>query len=344
VGSAAAREPQTNYSVLRLTRNVLEKSTVGLIGLAKEVSGGPDNQGFGADWNFALGPHFQTGGFFARTTTPGLTGEDRAGHLDLQWDSDRFYSHLSYSDVGEDFNPEMGFFTRLGVREWRSVVSYQPRPKLWNLRQLYIFNELSYTTDAEGEVETRNNRYEVDVLFNNAVFLAFKLFDTWDVLDQSFEIHPGVVIPPGSYRFDNFFIGVQTIPSLPYFFFARYQRGDFYDGTLEARVLGSRIRPTAGLFLRLYWERNDVALPGGAFTTNLYTARLEYAWSPRLSSNTLVQWNQDDNLSLKAVGRWTFRPGSDLYLVYDDSRELPRTPTAAKERAVAVKLRLVVER
>jgi len=338
----ALREPRTNYTVLRLTRDLLGKSTVGLIGLNKDAAGDSDNSGLGGDWNLAFGDHFQTGGFLARTSTPHLGGDDWAGQADAQWDSDKFYSHVSYAEVGDDFNPEMGFFTRLGVKEWRSVVSYQPRPKFWSLRQLYIFNELSYVTDSEGEVQTRNNRYEVDVIFNNAVFLAFKYFDYWDVLDGDFEVHPGVIIPAGSYRFDNFFIGVQTVPSLPYFFFARYQRGDFYDGTLETKVLGARLRPAAGLLTRLFWERNDVELPGGAFTTNLYTARIEYAVSPRLSTNTLIQWNQDDNFGFKAVGRWTFRPGSDLYLVYDDSRALPEGPTAPKRRALIVKLRLLV--
>jgi hypothetical protein len=336
-------EPRTNFTVLRLTRDVFKNSSIGLIGLAKEVAGGGDNAGLGADWNFALGDHFQTGGFLSRTRTPDRTGDDWAGQLDAQWDSDRFFSHVTYTEVGEDFNPEMGFFTRLGVREWRSVFSYQPRPKFWDLRQLYIFNELDYITDSQGEVQTRSSRYEVDIIFNNAAYIALKYFDNWDVLGEDFEIHPGVIIPRGSYRFDNYFVGVQTIPSLPYLVFARYQQGDFYDGTLATVIVGARIRPATGLFSRLYWERNDVALPGGSFTTNLYTARIEYAWSPRLSTNTLIQWNEDDNASLKAVGRWTFRPGSDLYLVYDDSRELPRTPRSPKERALSVKLRLLIE-
>ncbi len=331
------REPRSNFSVVRLKQDVLAKSSIGFIGLDKEASGGADNRGFGGDWNFAFGDHFQTGGFLARTSSPGLEGEDWAGQVDVQWDSDTLFSRLSYTEVGDNFNPEMGFFTRLGVREIRNVLSYNPRPKFWDLRQMFIFHEITYITDLDGNIETRSNRYEVDFFFDNAVLIALKYFDTLEVLDEDFEIRPGIVIPVGSYHFRNWFIGVQSVPAWPYFGFARYQKGEFFDGTLETQVLGLVLRPFRGFFARLFWERNDVELPAGDFVTDLYTARIEYSFTPTLSTKTLLQWNQRDNLSVNAIFRWRYRPGSDFFLVYDENRDLRRGLSTLKDRALIAK-------
>ena len=69
------------------------------------------------------------------------------------------------------------------------------------------------------------------------------------------------------------------------------------------------------------YSRNDVDLPAGDFVTQLASLRVDYAFSPTLSLRTLTQYNSSrDQWSTSARFRYTYRPGSDFYLVYDELR------------------------
>ncbi len=333
-------EPQTNYTVVRLKKDVLKRSSVGLMWLNKEARGGADNSGAGIDWDFGLGKHLRSGGFVARTSTPGTEGDDWAGIADVVWESERFFGKASYSDIGDDFNPEMGFFTRLGVRELRGYVGPVFRPKLGSLRGIWVSDEYVRVTDQDGNLETEHNRLYVDVVWNNWVAVSLKVFDETEVLVQPFEIHPGVVLAPGRYGFKSYFVGFQTVPGKPVFFFGRIQTGDFYDGTATTLVAGWRLRPSRGLFSRIFYEHNDVELPAGDFSVDLLSVNVTYSVSPRLSGRALVEWQSDDNLSANVAVKWTYRPGAAFYLVYNELHDLfgrPGSVADPVDRSLAVK-------
>jgi Domain of unknown function (DUF5916)/Carbohydrate family 9 binding domain-like len=313
-------EPGTNYTVLRLKQRVLEKSSVGLMWLNKAVSGGRDNRGAGVDWDFALGKSFKTGGFFAQTATDGLDGDDWAGQVDVVWEGKQTFLKGAYSDIGEDFNPEMGFFTRTGVHDWRANLTYTFRPE--KLRDVFVFGDFNYVTDRDGGLLTRVDRYETDVIWKNWAAFVFKVFDNTEVLNAPFEISRGVIIPPGEYHFLSYFTGFQTVPGKLLFHFNQFSFGELYDGDFVKALLGLDIRPTTGLTIRLTYERTEVDLPAGDFQVDLAATRVTYSLSPRLSFRLFAQWNRDDNLAANVRLRWLYKPGAAFYVVYDDFRDL----------------------
>ena len=65
-------------------------------------------------------------------------------------------------------------------------------------------------------------------------------------------------------------------------------------------------------------EYNDVRLPGGAFTTSLFGLRGTWNFSRSLLLTAFTQVNSEaDVASLNTRLRWMWRPGSDVYLVYN---------------------------
>lgn len=122
-----------------------EKSSFGVIALSQDpfVENGKDyNHGAGLDFSLAFGQNFQAGGFVAKTFTPSSRGKDWAGYLSLIWSSDFFSSDISYTDIGKNFNAEMGFVPRLDMKRLRLNVGIGPRPKILNIRQMLLFNHL----------------------------------------------------------------------------------------------------------------------------------------------------------------------------------------------------------
>lgn len=315
-------EPQTNYSVLRLQKPILKESSIGLIYLNKEVQDGEDNSGMGVDWDFGITKHLKSGGFLAQTETPGLDGDDWAGLVDLTWQSSTLFARTSYTDIGDNFNPEMGFFPRLGIREWRGALAFITSPKVKGLRNVFYIDNYVTIEDQEGNLESQFNNVLIDIQWNNYVTISLKRYDYIEVLDVDFPVHPGVTIPAGRYKFGSYFIGFQTIPSKPVFLFGRYQFGDFYDGTFDTKILGMRLRPVLGLASRIYYERTDVELPVGDFEVELVSFSLTYAISTGLSGRALVEWRRDDNLNANVALKWIYRPGAAAYLVYNEFRDL----------------------
>ena len=62
-------------------------------------------------------------------------------------------------------------------------------------------------------------------------------------------------------------------------------------------------------------------LAAGDFVTQLGSLRVDYTFSPTLSFRTLTQYNSSsERWSTSARFRYIYRPGSDLYVVYDEVR------------------------
>jgi len=94
-------------------------------------------------------------------------------------------------------------------------------------------------------------------------------------------------------------------------------REGFWNGHRTQLEGGITFRPNPGLSLSTDIEYNDVTLPQGDFTANVY--RFETGWdaSPWISLNSNVQYDDvSELLGLFALMRWIVKPGNDVYLVY----------------------------
>ncbi len=80
-------------------------------------------------------------------------------------------------------------------------------------------------------------------------------------------------------------------------------------------------------------------MPAGGFVAHVSGLRLGWAFSTRLAANAFVQHN---SLDRRFVGnfrlRFSYRPGSDLYVVFNEERGEPGDPRALLSRGFAVKL------
>ncbi len=86
------------------------------------------------------------------------------------------------------------------------------------------------------------------------------------------------------------------------------------------------------------WNRNDIDLPGGSFSTNLTSARLAYNFSPRLFAQTLLQHNDSADLwSVNLRFGWLQQANTGLFIVYNDTRGLNDTIPAGGGRSLVLK-------
>jgi hypothetical protein len=315
-------QPTTNYTVVRLKQDLFDGSTIGLMALDKNASG-DHNGGLGVDWEFHLFPQLSSAGWMARTYSPGLTTGDNAYSADLLYQTPSIRAWTEYNLIGYNFNPEVGFLSRApGYKKSQSNLYYFTYPEWGVLHRLTVSEDFDHVTDLSGYVLSQIARTEILFVGKNNNGVAVLATDDLEVLTAPFNIYKNIWLPTGTYRFSDLFVGFGSDATKPASVVTWFQYGDYYDGTRLHTLVSLSAHPIVGFQGTLAWERSQVSLLEGDFVTDLVYTDLLYSFTPTLFVRTLIQWDKTDNIRVNALIDWTYRPGSDFYLVYNDIRDL----------------------
>jgi len=319
---------RTNFSVVRIKRDIFEKSGIGLIALSKDSLSNPSsvyNRSAGFDFNLSFGQGFQALGFLSKTFSSGLKGKDWAGHLNLIWEDDFWSSDISYTDIGYNFNPEMGFVQRYDIRKFRWNAGIGPRPGILGLRQIFLSNNFSYYENHAGQLQSRYETVSVWNLFQNGSTIFFGYTQNFEFLTEGFEIIEGVLIPAGKYRFNNFFGFFHTDETKRIAFHGGVDYGDFYSGRILGLSSSGTFKMSKNFNLEFSYSSDRFNLPieGGKFTTNIAGTRLIYSFTPNLFAKAYVQWNDTEKrFRSNFLIRWIYKPGANIYFIYNTTNIL----------------------
>lgn len=334
--------PRTNFSVLRMTRDVLQNSTVGVMGLNQEsLDDGQFNRSVGADANVWISGNLQVSGFVAKTFASDKTGKDVAAYADFLYMDDFWTLMVAQNSIQENFNPEMGFFPRTGIRKTQVNFGVSPRPRFFNIRQISLINDFYYIASQEGVLETRVNYTGFWSLFQNGATLYAFFSQQYERPAEVFEIHDGIFIQPGIYRYNSFVTQFDSDKSKPVSGLLSLTVGRFYDGHILAYGIGTNVKCGPRLTINVLYNRNDVKLSAGNFSTNILGTRILYTFSPRLYAKAYVQWNSDKKAFIgNFLMHFIHTPGSDLYIVYNEELETmgARRGMRTNNRTLLVKL------
>ena len=343
-----SRTPSTNFSVVRVKRDVLRGSSIGLIATSRSVrqTGTGNNQAFGADGTFTFGANLLINTYWARTQTSGLRGDDTSYRTQLDYPGDRYGVQFERLAIGDNFNPEVGFVRRDNVRRTSGQLRFSPRPRAnrpltRRIRRFSYIGNISHIENGAGRLETRERTGEFALEFLNADRFHVGYNNFYEFLPAPFRIATGVVLPTGGYAFDDFEMGYSMGTQRRRAVNLTLQRGDFYNGTRTAIGLNrGRFQISNQLFIEPGYSINRVELVQGSFTTHLGSSRITYTMTPLMFTSALVQYNSGNNsVSVNARLRWEYRPGSELFVVYNEQRDtLARAFPDLANRAFIVKV------
>ncbi|MGH9256967.1 MAG: DUF5916 domain-containing protein [Vicinamibacterales bacterium] len=343
-GDAFGR-PGENFLVTRYSKDVGARSRFGGLIVNKEAIDDPGfNRTFAADALFAPTPSFSVHSFLAQTATPGVTGQQQALYTRVGFLNNRWNTYGEFTDIEDHFNAEAGFVPRTGIRQTILHVERNPRPG-GLIRVMEPMLQIDYTTDQQNRLITRRIHHMVGTRFQNGAYLNV-VFNRWlDVLDEPFVIQRNVTIPTGVYRFYEWNLTFNTNPARRIYERFSYSPQTFYEGTRHEMDMTVGVRATSRASAELTLQRNDVDLPWGAFVVNLGIMRVDYTISPRMAIRSLSQYNSSTRqLSTSARYNFIYKPGSDLYVVYDGLQgNLPGRPDLRNQQIV-VKMTYLLSR
>ena len=191
-----------------------------------------------------------------------------------------------------------------------------------------------------SSLETRTVESRFGIEFQNSGILSFGRLATFERLKDRFEIRRGQFIRRGDHQFEEYTASYTSDRSRRLSGNFRMGRGSFYDGHRNVWVGGFRFQASYRMRADLSWTFNDLNLPSGAFTTNLVTARVNYAFSPKMFLNSLIQYNSAQReVSSNIRFDFTYKPLSDIFIVYNERRS---STGDLRERAFIVKLTYIL--
>jgi hypothetical protein len=336
--------PPTNFSVLRIKRDVWGRSSIGVIATQKTETSLGEGRNFaaGIDALLRFSDEHTLTGYYARTKTPDVSGDDSSYRLRFDYAADRYGLIGEHLLIGEEFNPEVGFLRRENFRKTFVQGRFSPRPaKHPVIRKFGWIGSLEYITDAAASVtENRTFTGNFDLEFHSSDLAGLDVIHDTEFLPADFTISPGVEVPTGTYTSDtvrgSYTLGQQRRVSGT----ATASWGTFYNGTRVEATYGGRVGFSPRLSIEPSITLNWVDLPYGDFTAQIVSSRVIVTPSPRMSISGLVQVNAaNDTVSSSVRLRWEYTPGSEMFLVYSDGRDTSSgTPIGLLNRSLAFKV------
>ena len=334
----------TNFSVLRLRRDILRRSSVGVMATRRSVAqnGLGSNDAYGVDGTFAFFANLSVNAYWAKTRTPGRRGTDTSYRTQMEYAGDRYGVQLDRLVVGDSFNPEVGFVRRGNIRESVGQFRFSPRPKrIQSVRKFSAIGTYTYVEDGSGVLQTRTADGEFAIELQNSDRFSVGLLGDFERLVQPFAVTPAVKVAVGAYDFAIARVGYVFGQQRPLSGALLVEHGAFYDG--DRTSLGfsrTRVNLTPRFSLEPNISINWIALPGGSFTTNVLGSRVTYTMRPLMFTSALLQYNSTTHRTSANVRlRWEYQPGSELFVVYNEDREtlLSRFPDL-QNRAFIIKI------
>jgi hypothetical protein len=321
------------YSVVRLARELPNRSRIGGSFMRRASDVADDwNNSFVVDGQLGIGEAVTLSSFVARTETPGRDGRDHVVDFQGGYTTRDVRLTLNLREIGEDFNPEMGFLPRAGHRYVQVFGMTYFRPARLGIREIRPHaSYFTYRSLGTGFEETSRVHVDSHVEWDSGM----ELHPAWnwvrEGLADEFEVSPGVIVPAGTYEGWGPALVFFTDESAPVSFNGGFNAGSF--------LSGSRVNPFGTLTVRrgssfsasVRVDHNDVSLPQGDFSVTLAGLRLAYFFTPRIYVQSLTQYSdQVDSWSTNVRLGWLNEAGTGLFLVYNQangfgslSRETP---------------------
>ena len=280
------------------------------------------NRVFAVDGKLGLGKKAQITGYLSKSTSPDIAVGDHAFNLLAVYNWNGWNIRAGYTEVGEGFNPEVGFLLRSAFKKPEFLIFKQWRPKN-TVKFLEVRPHISYRGYWN---------------FNNTQETGFLHVDNHWVWQSGFEVHTGinftkeavlepfpisnVTVDPGIYDHQELQFVLCTNPNNKVSFRTRTVIGGYFGGNrlssnnTGTMRLGDKFNAEANL------NYNRLNLPNGSTNVVISGGRLAYSFTPRMFLQSLVQYNNVSNItSVNARFGWLRNANTGLFVVVNIIRD-----------------------
>ncbi|MEN9806811.1 MAG: hypothetical protein RL756_1331 [Pseudomonadota bacterium] len=338
---------ENDFTVARVQQELPNRSALGALVVARDGAAGTgsaiDNRTYAVDGRFGIGRDGLLNGYVAKTDTEGREGQDYAYSLIGGYNSQVWSGNLGYSEVGRNFNPEVGFLRRSNYRKAEGYLLRRYRPEsLWGLLELRP--HIAY----RGFWGNEDNLYESGFLHIDnhwewrtgfEVHTGINFIHEW--VRQPFALTSDAMVPAGEYNDREAQIVLITNQGEPLSLEMETKVGGFFGGERVSTGPILRMRAGDAFTSELAWVHNRIDIRDVAedVEINVGRLRLSYSFTPRMLLQALIQY--DDRTDLVGTNlrfSWLQSANAGIYLVYNEVDDENVIGPIDKRREIALKV------
>jgi hypothetical protein len=337
VQDAAFGDPRTAFGAVRLKRDVGANGFVGAMVTDRRTRDGGETDG-GVDFSLWPTRRLNLTGFAALTSAAQGREADEAYRLGAEYRTGRLFVQGQHLVVGPDAETGMGFVTRTDIRRTDGFAAWTFRPGRFGVREIEAFAGGAWITRTTGEEQDGEAFVGGGLRFESGDSVSGFYTSGFTQLDEAFDLADRVPVPVGRYDVRRLTVFASSSPSRPVGFSVIGSLAREWDGRVSSLEANLRVAGGAHLDAGPAWTLSHADLPGGAFTAHVLGLRVGWAFSTRLFARAYVQYNSlEDKWITNVRLNFIHRPGSDVFVVFNDEQGEEGAPGRRINRGLAVK-------
>ena len=311
-----------NAFITRVSRNVLEQSSIGMISTIGDPNSDLDTYMIGTDFNYRttkfLTDKTLRASVYSMANYDETTDWSYAHGMSLSYPNEFISSGLSYYQIDDEFKPRLGYTRRTGVRRYSSNFSVRPRTESisW-LRKYHLSYYNSLYTTMENQVESQKHSFYIPYLqFESGYTFSFEIEREFDRPDRDFTVSGGGKVPAGEYWWTDYNLDVDLPDAGMFNGGFGYVFGDWYHGEKDSIYVRVGYDPFKWLNTSMRYSHSGFELPDAEFDAQISSLNLRFNFTPDMGWSHLVQHdNISDSIGYSTRFFWEFQPGKKAYIV-----------------------------
>jgi hypothetical protein len=316
---------KNNFNVVRINQQVGQRSTIGGSFISREGGGESTddyNHVFAIDGKLGIGKKAQLSGFFARSNSNGSLSDGNSFKLQGQYQWNGLDLNFAYTQVDENFDPQAGFLFRRAFKK--------PEFLIW--KQIRMNGKLGGMLEIRPHVSYRGFWN-----FDNFQETGFLHVDNHWVWKNGLEIHTGINFTVEGSQFDFAIPGLGvthplgsfpnreaqivfiTNPSKQFYISTRHIMGGYFSGSRSAHSGAIGFRVGDRFNSEYTFNHNEIHLLERNFATDVFGARLSYAFTARMVLQSFLQYNSAADIASANI-RFNLleQANTGLFVVYNE--------------------------
>ncbi len=319
----------SNIFIGRVSANVLNESSIGMIVTSGDPTSNIDNKLGGVDFRYLNtrlpdGKELEADAWYQISDTDGLDGDNAAFGVGISMPSNSgFRGGLHYKQVQRNFNPALGFVSNSDIEEATADAGYTWFPDSDIIQEVFSGIDIQRTEFIGGGLQSQillGRLLEIGTNSRDSFSLHYR--QNKEVITSPFEIYDdinkSVIVQPGTYSFGEASASLSTGSQRDLSGSATVSYGDFFDGN-RTNLYGEIVWRQSRYFrISASYDWNDINLSGGNFMTRNTRLTTEVNFSPTLYWVSLVQHdNVSEVLGLNTRLVWIPTAGQEGLIVFN---------------------------
>ena len=293
---------RNKYYVTRVNHNFNNsRSSIGAAFIGKTISKdlnelNYNNNVFAVDGIWGIGKKAKISGFVSKSSTPGINNNNHAFKFSANYDWNSWNIYAQFSEVGDGFNPEVGYLERSSFKK-PSFLIFKTIRVNDNSKLLEYRPHISgrYYYDSQGNIVTTYTHIDTHWAWKSGfeVHTGYNIRKEW--VSENFEIS-NLQIKTGEYNNSEIQFVLMTNKSKNLSFNTRSYFGSYFGGYKISNNASLNFRSGDKFSSVVSMNANNIKIKGEVLNAIISGLNLTYSFTPRMFLQSFIQYNNVSKL------------------------------------------------